>query len=620
MSSQIPSVAYIPSGIKKRSKFDLSNDNITTSDFFRIKPSRIIECCPRESFKLKTETLIRMYPLAVPTFGRVNHYMRWFWVPARSLMRGWNEFISQTPFYDAVSGSTSVLSSVPIFKNSDVVQLFGKSATQAGPLYQVLAKTTIGTADAVIASAPTGTPPTWTTTSIVFTKLGRAFIDTLQNLGYNINWSVADETEYSALPLLSYMRVIADYYLNPQYVNQAQVFFNMSSGDNLFYYIDTNFATFMHFFPGFSNYDPDYFVSAWDNPIAPNTVNSNPQIDIDDITKASVSGKFSVVTNNISSSPNQTPSVIGFNSGSITDTPLYLTDYIVKSLRVVTNYAIRNNVAGYKFWDRLEAEYGSVMDYKEKGTSLYIDTQVTNVQISPVVSQSDTQGAELGALGGYGLGASTMKEIDFETKDEFGFLIGMSSIIPSIGYYQGTKRENTHITPLQFFRPDFDSQGVQALRIGEVMASQFNGDSYNTEVYQNLTPIGQNDIFAFTPRYSEYKVATDTLSGDFRVYSKTSQGSVNSYHLLREVANEFDFATDGYDVKHDPNFAHGDNTQYDRIFANPDSGETDHFILIHHHEVHAWRNMKSMAETIFDDEDLEHNEKVEVQYNGSQLN
>lgn len=620
MSSKIPQVAYIPSAEKTRNKFDLSNDNITTSDFFRIKPSRIIECCPRESFKLKTETLIRMSPLAVPTFGRVNHYMRWFWVPCRTLCRGWNEFIAQTPYYDVNGGGTQLLTKTPIFKNSDVVNLFINNATGSTPISQTLATVASSsqTPDIVATTSISGTQ--WNTYRLMLTRIGKAFVDTLQNLNYNINWSAQDESEMSALPLLAYMRVIADYYLNPQYVSQAQVFFSNINGENLITNIIQNFTVFLQFFPGYSNYDPDFFVSAWDNPIAPNEITFNPDITIEDVT-VSGSNRSLVMNKNQSYPTDGTPVVYGDTNGSINRFPALLSDYILKSLRVVTNYAIRNNIAGYKFWDRLEAEYGSVMDYKEKGTSLYIDTDVTNIQVSPVVSQSDTQGAELGALGGYGLGASQMKEIEFDSKDEFGYLIAMSSIVPSIGYYQGTKRENSHITPLQFFRPDFDSLGVQAITIGELFSSQFCGDAFNSEVMQG-SDVERNKVFGYTPRYSEYKVAQDTLSGDFRVYSKSSQNSVNSYHLLREVGNEFDFAIDGYAnlFRHNFGFAKGENTQYDRIFANPDGGDSDHFILIHHHNVHAWRNMKSLAETIFDDEDLEHNKKVEVSYNGSQLN
>ena len=287
MSAKIPQVAYIPSAIKARNKFDLSNDNITTSDFFRIKPSRIIECCPRESFKLSTETLIRMSPLAVPTFGRVNHYMRWFWVPARTLCRGWNEFISQTPFYDTNGGGTQLITKTPIFKNSDVVNLILHSATDAtDPYFEHFAEIPGAgvTGDAVIATVGTGTPATWTSTPVKFTKSGRALIDTLQNLGYNINWSAADTTEFSALPLLAYMRVICDYYINPQYVNLAQRFFTNFDGENVFNHFIAQLPLFIQFFPGYSNYDPDYFVSAWDNPIAPNNTTFNPSILVEDIT------------------------------------------------------------------------------------------------------------------------------------------------------------------------------------------------------------------------------------------------------------------------------------------------------------------------------------------------
>ena len=86
--ASFPQKAVIPTAVKTRSRFDLSNDNITTSDFFRIKPSRILECIPGDSINIQSESLIRMYPLAVPTFGRMNHFMRWYWVPMRTLMKG----------------------------------------------------------------------------------------------------------------------------------------------------------------------------------------------------------------------------------------------------------------------------------------------------------------------------------------------------------------------------------------------------------------------------------------------------------------------------------------------------------------------------------------------------
>lgn len=179
-----------------------------------------------------------------------------------------------------------------------------------------------------------------------------------------------------------------------------------------------------------------------------------------------------------------------------------MTDYIVKALRQVTNYCVRNNIAGYKFWDRLQAEYGAVLDYKEKGTSLYIDTISTKVKIAEVISTSDTQGAELGSLGGQALGFSENNGFNFET-DEPGFLVAVSSIIPVIEYYQGVDRMCLHKTPLDFFHPDFESMGVAAIQGQELFGSQFCADSGDGMVQGNEL----NKVFGFAPRYYEYKTA-----------------------------------------------------------------------------------------------------------------
>lgn len=47
-------------------------------------------------------------------------------------------------------------------------------------------------------------------------------MDILHNCGYQINMSRQDDREFSALPFLAYLRVFADYYLSPQYINMFQ--------------------------------------------------------------------------------------------------------------------------------------------------------------------------------------------------------------------------------------------------------------------------------------------------------------------------------------------------------------------------------------------------------------
>lgn len=640
MSTRFPQQVNIPTAVTHRSKFDLSGDNITTSDIFKVKPSKILECIPGDSIDLSTESLIRMYPLTRPLYGRMNHFSRWFWVPMRTIMKGWNNFIEQTPFQSESTGSI-ILNSVPYFTNADIVQFFAQSLVPDTPVYgNWCFLVSSVNPDAVIyvddggyqydvytyllslSALPSGVIQTdngYFRISIKFTKQGRAFLDLLQNLGYNINWSCLDNRQLSALPLLAYLRVFSDFYVSPQYIDGLQDFFNLTTG-NMFSQIDYLSERLYELVPGFSNFDPDYFVSAWDHPSAPNDLLGGMNIRIPDITLPNVApdDRSEVFVSNGSNVG--TPVL---RSGSAQNTPSQITQYILNQLRATTNYALRHNIAGYKFWDRLKAEYNVTMDYKEKGTSLYLDSIVTPIKISEVVSQSDTEGAALGDYAGKGLGYTEGKSIHFESENEFGYLICISSIVPATGYYQGTIKENTHLTPLSFFHGDYDQQGVQAIRLSELYSSAFVAqqleDLTNEEnISQDFDP---DRIFGYIPQYAEYKRGTDTLTGDFRVNSRSSDGAINSWHLLRIVANEFDrdLDQDSSLLVHSLNFIQGDNAQFDRIFANT-SDEYDHFIIVHHHEIHATRNMKSLADSLFDDEQLQHSQKTEVANNGQMFN
>ena len=52
--------------------------------------------------------------------------------------------------------------------------------------------------------------------------------------------------------------------------------------------------------------------------------------------------------------------------------------------------------------------------------------------------------------------------------DEYGYIIMVSSIVPKTSYYQGQDRSTMHQTRLDFWTPEFDSMGVQALSNREI--------------------------------------------------------------------------------------------------------------------------------------------------------
>ena len=84
--------------LKDHSKFDLSCDHITTTDFFKIQPVYFKEMVPGEKININCQTFTRLSPLVNPMYGRCRIVNRAFFVPFRTIMKGWNEFITDVPY------------------------------------------------------------------------------------------------------------------------------------------------------------------------------------------------------------------------------------------------------------------------------------------------------------------------------------------------------------------------------------------------------------------------------------------------------------------------------------------------------------------------------------------
>ena len=106
------------SGQAKRNKFNMDGQTVTTTDFFRPIPVRTLPVFPNDDVTINSDALIRLQPLPVPTFGRVDATFRWFFVPYRAAFYAWNKFIERIPY------KSSIIGKLPCFKNSDCVTIF----------------------------------------------------------------------------------------------------------------------------------------------------------------------------------------------------------------------------------------------------------------------------------------------------------------------------------------------------------------------------------------------------------------------------------------------------------------------------------------------------------------
>lgn len=84
----------LPIAAKDSQKIDLSNTHIGTTDFFRPFLNYALECVPKDKLKVAVDVAVQGYPLAGPNLGQFTHHLNSFFVPFRTIMSDWVNFIT----------------------------------------------------------------------------------------------------------------------------------------------------------------------------------------------------------------------------------------------------------------------------------------------------------------------------------------------------------------------------------------------------------------------------------------------------------------------------------------------------------------------------------------------
>lgn len=117
MASIIPKIS-VGLSPRKKSKLNLSFDCSTTANIGAIQPTMCREMVPDEKFKVKQSSIVRLYPMPVPTFGRMSLRNYHVYVPYIDLWEPFDSFLSGQHY---TANSTSfVPTAVPTFYPEDV--------------------------------------------------------------------------------------------------------------------------------------------------------------------------------------------------------------------------------------------------------------------------------------------------------------------------------------------------------------------------------------------------------------------------------------------------------------------------------------------------------------------
>lgn len=176
----------------------------------------------------------------------------------------------------------------------------------------------------------------------------------------------------------------------------------------------------------------------------------------------------------------------------------------------------RNARAGTRYVEHLLAHWGVTnSDYRLQRPE-YLGGGKQPVVISEVVSTAETSTLPQGNMAGHGISVGQTNQFKkFFT--EHGYVIGIMSIIPKTGYFQGIPKHFLRSDKFDFYFPEFAHLGEQ-----EVL---------NAEIYFQTDGSTDPLTFGYQERFAEYRYAPNTVHGEMRT-------TLKHWHIAREFANQ----------------------------------------------------------------------------------
>lgn len=254
--------------------------------------------------------------------------------------------------------------------------------------------------------------------------------------------------------------------------------------------------------------------------------------------------------------------------------------------------------AGNQVDDNFESHYGVKPYYEEDNVVKFLGSFSTHLDVNPITATATTGASvngNVGDLAAIGVGSTKGQEINFEAKD-FGVIMAVSCFVPEV-YYDGNglNEANTLIEPFDYFYPEFQNVGFEALPL----ARQDVDTALNGTFDFNL---------GFVPPYSWKKTNVDEVLGDFSMVGNnflqatpniTSIGGMRDWVLRRSDNNPIRSTAGGASKPIKAYYVSPDTT--DPIFGVNYDGTpmTDPFALALNWQVRSIRPMSVLGLPIF---------------------
>lgn len=598
----------LKAAVKARTMEDLSSTHLTTLEIGQIVPLWAVETLISGKYPVRSTHFSRLAPLVKPTYGKMYFKTVTMFIPyyqvAGDNFDGW------------MNGNRTVngeVASSRYIKRRDILDMFTLNGVS----------TEVSAADVATGSwfdfrCKNGSTDKY----YKFNSIAKYYIKVLNSLGYVIpmngntnpsnTWYTSGygSKNISALPIIAFAKGYNDWMSQSQRFNTSvltKFLFaikhdkTMSYGGNTVYDASTHCITKMGLLLLLQSirlmYENDYFTEAWQHPNAPiegqeyslngneqeQSVDNNQLYDTqdDETENKSINNTIWKGDNGtyVSTDVDFTVPVTGGEEepeavGSIRIT---LAQRTMRWLDAFDRYVKRNNYAGSKDVQQIYARFGIKVEDFKANYSHIISKSKAPIQIGDITATAQdfvAAGSENNvAIGDYaGKGIMSNNERFNYKANEVGLLCTYAWITVAPMNVYGEDRMVKRVTPLDFYKPEFDGEGPEAISVDEM----YN----NPRIWSNTNP---NAVYGFVEKYNSYRYGKDRITGDFRkmpldtgTYKNTGT-EMNTWHLGRFLDTQLQ---DQSLVAQNPNInqLHPVNSEYNRIFSVT-TGDVDHFYI-----------------------------------------
>lgn len=440
--------------IKNRSVFDLTHEKKLSCNMGELVPVFCEEVLPGDTFKVKTDMLVRLSPMLAPVMHRITAYTHFFFVPTRLLHSNWENFITGGP-----TGNDATV--IPTIKSP------ASTGYAPGTLWDYLGLPT-GVGEFSALAYP------FRAYDLIFNEWYRD-----QNLQDKLTISLGDGLDTTTVTDLQKRNWEKDYFTSSLPWPQRGTGVSIPVGGAA--PVELNDSTNVQYLKSniTQNNTPSLCWKSVDHPTVSYTGYFTDSVD---------SSLFRYKLD-----PNGT-----LEADLSSATPVTIN--ALRQAFQLQKWMEKNARGGARYVESILAHFGIRSSDARLQRPEFLGGGRSPIVVSEIVQTSSTdETSPQGNMSGHGYSAASNHEF-VKGFEEHGYIIGILSIMPKTAYMQGSPRMFNRRTRLDFYWPEFAHLGEQAILNKELYAASANPEG----------------VFGYTPRYDEYRQRESSVHGDFR--------------------------------------------------------------------------------------------------------